>query len=707
MMTEVQCPKCHAKLRSANDLTGKSVRCKKCETRFRAVGEASPGESVGDMQALRVMEITLPRVQTAKPVTKVAVKRIINQDDDSLMELDPLKKPTAKATAKAAPIPLPPPAQVANPLSFDEPAEKPKKKKKTREEDDETVNNGFPQSVATLPDAGSSAFSFDDPPEPPKKKKKRASDEEDEDEIRTKKKKKRASDEEDEDEDVDRPRNKKGKRNYDDDNDGHEKPKYGNKSNKTGSSRMLFLGIGILVVLLGGAGIAALLLIGKKDKAKTTPSTNPVSVAQVLAKGAGAKPTETKPAGTETTKPAVTEPTKTTEPSPKGISKEPKPPLVVKSGIPKAPAAVLNKVAKTEFKITCDYSPESIKAFCTSKEAGTLKIFLVRNTFGGFNGFGAEDTIYRFEGGSGADAGSVKVKGEGCVWPRPFEASPDGKQILIEAPAGKLTLYDFEEKKFLLEGVDPHNGMAMREGPMKSCGWLTDGKFFVVDKNSSIDIWSAAEKKVLTVGLGLNNPKTEDTAKIIATAVGSSGKYVVSTLDNQSMVTSNGAPAIQKPIQYAANGAIPLGIAGDVTGEKVAYLYQSGIDQYELAVGDTKTAPTKTIQLPADCGKALEVSWQAQDTIVVSIEGGQAALLIDTEEMIVVGYLKCPTAKGQVFAKGMFPLIWWAIPDSMDPKKTVIASAKLDFDDYSKMRTDTKLSRNIPYLVPREDDLAK
>src|SRR5476651_1743293 len=126
MLTEVQCPKCQSKLRSPKDLTGKAIRCKKCDTRFNVGFQPFNGESIGDTLMISAAEIQLPPVPAPiKPVAKVPVKHILNQDDD-LLVLDPLEKTVAKkAPAKSVPLPLPAqdaptPAPAASAFAFDE-----------------------------------------------------------------------------------------------------------------------------------------------------------------------------------------------------------------------------------------------------------------------------------------------------------------------------------------------------------------------------------------------------------------------------------------------------------------------------------------------------------------------------------------------------------------------------------------------------------
>jgi hypothetical protein len=683
MLNEVVCPKCKAKLRSNNDLTGKTVRCSKCQERFVASADvAPPPVSQGDTQMLSAMEIAAMKPKAA-PV-KSALEAM---DDLPVLDPMPAAKPVAKAVPKvvAAPAPaeIPAPPAPANAFAFDEVAEKPRKRKPADDEDDEdedprprkkTRSDDDDEDQDTVVDeaapASTGAFAFDEAPEPASKKKS----------------KRRLDDEEDDD----RPRKVKG------------------KPAKKGPPVLLLAGVAVGFFVLAGGGVAAYLLLGKKSVAKAPTSAAakaPVEVADAKPTKPGTKAT----AGVEP--PPATKPEKPDTPPPpkgKGPKVNPKTPAAggPKSNLPKAPAADPMLVSAIKEKFTIDAAPESIKAFRIVGEGPDRKIFIARNSFAGFQGQGALDTIDRYAIDSGAKIGSCEVKADGVKWPRPFEPSPDGKHILIEGPVGRFSLFSFEENKYLIQGEDPFAGKANRKGPLKGLNWKGNDAFHVSDHNGSTDEWSVATRKLKKAGPNL--PDADAEAKVVVHPLDDGGELLAVLRDSQFYILQQGAS--KGPGSLPEASAVPIALAGSTLANRIKMAVVAQIKDttqfmvYILNFSDADKPPL-AIRLPEGIGPVTGIGWQSIDSIVVTIEGGAAALVIDLEEEYPIAYVKSPAAKAQIFGKATFNSLWYAVADPAG--KTQVGGINLDFDGYKKMAEDAKGNKSPVYIVPGEKGIAK
>jgi len=674
MLNEVSCPKCQAKLRSNNDLTGKTVRCSKCQERFRASPNNAPvGASLGDSQTLSAVEIA-----ALKPMAKPVRSALEAIDDLPVLDAMPAVKTVVKPVAISIPAPA---ASSANAFAFDEAPEPPRKKRARAEEDEEEETSAPKKKKKSRDDeeeqetvvdeiaspTATDAFSFDEAPTPSNKKSKRRIEDDEDDE--------------------------------DDDDEEDAKPKRGRpKVAKKGPSVLLLAGIAIGFLVLAGGGVAAYLMLGKKDVAKA-PTSAAKSVAAPEPDTKATKP-DTKATGTE----PITKPTGKGKPPPKGGPKTP--PAAPKSNIPKAPAAETKLASVTKDKFTIDTSPDSIKAFRIVGDGPDRKIFIARNSFAGFQGQGAIDTIDRYAIDSGAKTGSCDVKSDGVKWPRPIEASPDGKHLIVEGPAGKLSLYSFEEKKFLIEGADPFAGQANRKGPLKGLNWMGNDTFLVSDANGSTDEWSVADKKVKKAGPKL--PDAEADAKIVVHPLDDKGEVLAVLRDSQFFLIQKGKA--QGPGSLPEASAVPIALAGSTLADRVKMAVVAQIKDttqhmvYILNFSDKDKGPI-AIRLPDGIGTVTDIGWQSVDSLIVTIEGGAAALLIDLEEEFPVGYIKSPSAKAHVFGKATFNSLWYAVADATG--KTQLSGVNLDFDGYKKMAEDAKASKIPVYIVPDEKGISK
>ncbi|MGL4421314.1 MAG: hypothetical protein ACRCZF_11655, partial [Gemmataceae bacterium] len=115
-------------------------------------------------------------------------------------------------------------------------------------------------------------------------------------------------------------------------------------------------------------------------------------------------------------------------------------------------------------KFSVELSLSNVKQMFTSNaEAGILAA--VWPSFAGFQGQGAKDTIERFSMNGGAIIDKTEMDVSGVSWPRAADLSPEGERYATETPAGKITIYDFNTKTKLWDGVEAFPGVDAAKNP--------------------------------------------------------------------------------------------------------------------------------------------------------------------------------------------------------------------------------------------------
>ena len=670
MPMDVVCPKCGSKLKAPENIAGKVVRCKKCQEKFRVPG-GQAGDPVGDTQQLSSMgskfqlpadpaPATLPTPSplpappaalfpedSALHVTPPAAKPIPVPSDELLILDDPIPK----AALITIPTPVPEPAgfSPAAAFSFDEP--EPKKGKKGKKSE---APAPVPEPAGFSPAAG---FSFDEPePEP---------------EIEKGKKGKKAEKGEPAAAMVRKPATGRSK----------------------GSKFKTFLILGGLfflsMIVAVGGGVYWFVI--RKPEVAQAPTTKADPTSNEQKPGKGTPETKGGKGETPTTKPNTTPPI----PVPKD------PPAGPITSLPTAPAAPA-LFAKAKRTAIVDADTSLIRAIQVSSSQPAF-VVVAFNTFLGFQGTGATDKFERYSLDTGVKAGAIELTADNLHWPRPFALNKAGTLMAIEAPAGKVTVFDFDANAKVLDGA--MNGAAPVS--VAALTFTAAGQLIVVDKAGTILEWDLKTKKPTVRG----NPATRPAGAPPARACKIDDKQQLVFLDGTLSIVdvTNGAVATTIPIAPAEAKCVPIAVTADLAGNRAAVLYSSNDagSKHTFAIVDLKSkAVLNTIPILPTIGTPLALSWLDQETIVIMMGNREASLIYDVEKVVMVGYIKAAAGRTLQYQTQAVGSHWWAVPEGK-PKKSILVSVQMPFDAYADLVPDAKKSRQPIYLVPQKDGLAK
>jgi len=633
MPVVVQCPKCRAKLRGPDELAGKSVRCKGCREKFRIPGAEGGLDSMTETQQLSVVKSSpaLP----ASPLPNAFV-------------------PAAVAPAGTA----------ANPLPLDDLMleELPSAKPLTADALDaaDLLEEPSPRPPAD-------PFSFEEPAPEAVKKKRRPAD----------------------DDDDDRPR--KRRRPADDEKDEDEKPVKRAYQKKTGAPWGLM--IGALVVLLAiGGGLAAVLLLGKKDKDEAkTKVEPPPPVVEPKAKGEEPKGGTPKSKGGEPKPP--------TPPTPEQPVKKDPPPPPTGVTLPAPPTGKLTLVGKASHQLALAIPTYMVREV---RVAGTSAVVAFNSQFG-FQGAGAQDTVRQYSTKSGAAGREFVIDSSGLVWPRAFAVSGNGEIAAVEAGGrGLVTVFDFETNTALLDKKDVFAGLTGRVGPVAALAVGTGRKLFVVDQAGTVDVWDLATGARTVTG---TPPERTAAGKPAAKACAISGGAAVAVaLDNKVWAVDAAGKTTGTGATLPAPDAVPLAVAGGPGEDRAAVMYRLSNGRFGVAgVHPISGNVEYHTPLPDGSGTPVAVGWP--DATILSVSTGQAGFLIDTEERAVTAYLKGIGGGVNLFPTG--GELWWLTIDDTDLKKSTLRAADPRFDGYPALAKQARAARQPVFLVPGPDGLAK
>ncbi len=608
MPIDVICPKCHSKLRAPDEVVGKKVRCKKCQEKFKVPNPGEPIDSVGDTQMLSVVEVPKPAPALAEAIAL----------DDSAFD-EPLP-----AVVKVAVAP--------SPSEVDD--DRPKKKKKPKEKPliggeptfamPGASEDAAPIHVPAPPHA--SQFTFGAPVP--------ISDDDEDDRPKSKKKKPREEDEQDDEEYDDRPKKK-----------GVAKP--------AKSKKMLYILGGLAFVLGCGAAAGVYFFVVVKPAAEAISKAT-VTVGTIPTK----KDESAKPGSTRPTKPASgTEPT---TPPPKPVG-----PVVTPFTVP-ADLPATGVVVAPGTLTPLPFSPDSVRQIHGFDHPlhGPMLLAIYQSQ-AGFNGRGAEDTFVRFDL-ERKTALEFTAPADRIAGLRIFDISDSGDRIAIEAPQGRLTVYDFRTKSKLFDGLDLYAGLPEREGPIAFGFGDPEGNFVAaVDKFGAVDVWDIKERQRTVTGTP--DPEKSPVAVGPRQRVSEYGQLAgKGWLKSVRWKTGQFSPKIKVP----ALTGVPTVVAGQVEGGSVIHTAlvqtpEGGADQEVLIVDKVATenpgataAAVWRIPLPAAAGVPKSLRWIESDKILtLGFEAGDRLLLLDFQEKTPLVYLKAGQEKTKLSATGAHALM--------------------------------------------------
>jgi len=715
MPIDVICPKCQSKLRAPDEVAGKNVRCKKCQEKFKVPNPGAPVDSVGDTQQLSVLELPQP-LPAAKPKAAPVVPEPMMLDDSTFEEPTPAVVKVA-VVAKPASLPLPP-APVGDPFGFtgvaaEEDEDRPKKKKRPRNGDDEDDED-------------------DDRP-----KKKRPRDDDEDEKPRKKKEKpliggeptfampgaaedpvaayvpppvhatqftfeepapvsKRAKDD---DQDDDRPKKKKKKRDDDDDDEDLPTKNAPGKPPKKSKKLLLILGGIGLVLFLGcaGAGAGFYFFVYKPAADAVSKATLTVGTNTLPSKDDG-KGTNTRP-----TKPGGNQPI-----PPVGAT-------VSEVTLPAEGAGAVAIVGMSDrYPLAFDMSTaRQIHYFSHPLAAKVLAVF---RTQLGFNGRGSEDTI-ALHSLDIKKTTEFTVSADGIPGPHIFDISDNGMRVAIEAPAGRLTIYDFDTKAKLFDGVDVYAGLPDRQGIAALAFGDANGETVaVIDRTGTVDVWKVNGKERTVTGKAGPKPapaaaeirKRGDTGGILA---GKDGLRTV-TWETGAMT-----PALALPPKSGQ----PLAVASQILADgkcRIAYAHKpdgaAGIEVWVVerpaVPAPDPAAPLWKISLPADAGSPTSLRWSDyNEVLTIGFGMNGSVLLCDWKTKTPAAYLKAVTGKTLIDTAGGAWLT--ATPESKGKATAVLAGRASEQATVSSRVKDyaeeAEKKKQLRLLLPKPEGLGE
>jgi len=494
---------------------------------------------------------------------------------------------------------------------------------------------------------------------------------------------------------------------------------------KSGSGKKLVLilvGAFVLMCLgCGGASAAVYFLVIEKSKAviseveanKAAPPPPPVpEVAGKDAKDAKgkdkAKDPVKPPIKGKDPEPQLVDPRPGIPPkTPKNPPVTPMPPVMTAPAftLPSAPTGKVELIARKKETIPMDLPATAIRGVRFANSDPPVAAVLWRSVEG-FQGAGAKDTVDIYATRTLRRSDRVEFSADGFTGPRAFEVGPGGDRLAIEGPPGKLTVYDFAKKEKSIDGIDPFEGAAGRVLPITAIRFVTPDSVAVFDSAGSVVVFDVNTKQRSTSG-PTAPPVDKKSPAVVSDALGDR-VYVFANGVVTPVALATGAPA-GPAIPVGDPSIVPLGVAVDPTGKRVAVAYRMPNTEppHALAIVSLAGAKTRTMPLPVDFGIPTGVRFAGSDAAVAVLGNESSALLYDFESNGMVAYLKRPGEPAVQIPDGTSGRYWWIVPDPMDAKKSVFAAIEMPFDDYFKLADTAKGDKKPHYLIPRADGLAK
>ncbi len=676
MPIDVICPKCHSKLRAPDEVIGRSVRCKKCQEKFKVPNPGAPVDSVGDTQMLSVVEVPKPAAVLASAVVEATPL------DDSAFD-EPLP-----AVVKAAVAPLPSEVDEDRPKKKrpryddedDEEDDRPKKKKKPKEK---PLIGGEP--TFAMPGASEDAAPIHVPPPPHASQFTFGA----------------AMPIEADDDEEDRPKSKKKKPRADDDEKDDDRPKKKGSVKPARSKKMLYILGGLALALLLGCGgaVTGVYFFVLKPAADAISKTT-VTVGTIPTKKD--EPEKTVP--TRPTKPGGgTEPTK---PPPKPVG-----PVVTPFTL-LADSPSTGAVVAPGTLTALPFSPDAVRQIHGFDHPlhGPMLLAIYQSQ-AGFNGRGAEDTFV-WSDLERKTALKFTAPADRITGLRIFDISDSGDRIAIEAPQGRLTVYDFRTKTKVFDGLDLYAGLPEREGPIAFGFGDPNGNLVAaVDQFGAVDVWDIKEKRRVVTG-------TPEPGKS-PVAVGPrkrDGEYGLMAGKGwlKSMKWETGT--FSQKIKVPALTGVPTVMAGQVQGGNtihtaVVQTPEGGGDREVLIVDKLATenpgvtaAAVWRIPLPAAAGVPKTLRWiEADKILVLGFEAGDSLLLLDFQEKTPLVYLKAGQEKTKLSATGAHALM----PNPKVPGKAAVLRTAISGDALATMLEPAKVNKIPERVFAKPDGLSR
>lgn len=374
--------------------------------------------------------------------------------------------------------------------------------------------------------------------------------------------------------------------------------------------------------------------------------------------------------------------------------------------LPPAPTGKTTVVAKPKDNHSVDAPHPSVKAIRVAYGNPPVAMVLW-NAFAGFQGTGAKDAVDVISLSTGKRSDRIEFPADGFTGARLFEIAGNGSRLAIEQPAGRLTVYDLEQKAKILDGVELFAGVAGFMGPPTAFRFITPEKLAVTDRAGSLTVWDLKTMKRTVTGPALAQVTAKDPPAAISNLAGER----LFVFARGGVTPVNATTGVAMPVVPLPEATwLPLAIGVDPLGKRAAVAYKAPNTDppFGLAVINVeKPGIDRMIPLPPESGIPSQVRFFGNEVIALVSDAGATSLLYDVETSTPTGYLKAEKGAALQYADEISGRLWWALPDLTDMKKTTLHSVEVPFDDYFKMVNSAKGEKKPVFVQLRPDGLAK
>ena len=407
------------------------------------------------------------------------------------------------------------------------------------------------------------------------------------------------------------------------------------------------------------------------------------------------------PSSKEETKEAKAPPTRPT----KGTGKEPPvpgggvlvTPFVVPAGLPNGTIVAAGTSTPLPF------AADSVKQIHSFNPVSGPMILAIYRSNPGNGGVGTEDTVVRYDPGKKAAKEvltSFTVPADGLPKPRIFDLSDSGFRLAIEAPKGRLTIYNYGDGTASAP-IDVHAGLPDRQGIAAiAFAGSFDDHVAIVDVSGAVDVWHVKERERIVTG----KPDPGKAAVAVERRKPNTGKGLIAGkgwLKRFLWDTGEFDPVVKLPVK----SGVPTLVAAqdDLNHFAIVHMPEGGADR-EVLVVDKAGAAVWRVPLPAAPGAPKALKWIHKDAVLaVSFEGANGMVLLDFASKTPAVYLKPAQEKTLLGDTGDVCVQ----PDPNAVGKAAIVQASIPDNSLAAMVEAAKKSKVPERLYAKPEGLSK
>lgn len=354
---------------------------------------------------------------------------------------------------------------------------------------------------------------------------------------------------------------------------------------------------------------------------------------------------------------------------------------------PKGPGEI---VAKAKHSYSLEIEPVKVRRVLIASDDAAIAVVVWRS-FDGFKGAGATDTVDRFSLNSGQRIDRQEIAADGVAWPRACDLSPSGNLLASETPAGKITLWNLNDKAKVLDGFDPYRGAPAGQAPgIAACYFVDEEKLAVVSTLGDVDTIDIPKKERVVEGTRVDGITAENPLVDQRTVAITPDRKVVlihaaGTIYEVPVATGKPRASLTLPRNPGAGYAL----AADASGARVLVAYEATDPGPHTRVVIARLGESKTeldTFLDASAGKPVLAEWTGQETALAVTDQKATALLFDAEVGRIVAAVNpvgSPAAQQPGATTGMH---WSVLPDPGNARKSVLMGVVFPHEGYFAMR---------------------